>query len=58
MCVTTDTFFINIATTRNQPVTNYWLTGPNDNDQVIEEPDELKGSSPVLKPSGGGDSAA
>ena len=30
----------------------------NDNDQVIEEPDEPKGSSPVLKPSGGGDSVA
>ena len=29
-----------------------------DKDQVIEEPDELKGSSPVLKPSGGGDSVA
>ena len=37
---------------------NYWLTGTNDNDQIIEEPDELKGSSPVLKPSGGGDSVA
>ena len=23
--------------------------GTNDNDQVIEEPDELKGSRPVLK---------
>jgi len=32
--------------------------GTNDNDQVIEEPDELKGSRPVLKPSGGGDSVA
>jgi hypothetical protein len=27
-------------------------------DQVIEEPHELKGSSPVLKSSGGGDSVA
>jgi hypothetical protein len=32
--------------------------GTNDNDQVIEEPDELKSSRPVLKPSGGGDSVA
>jgi hypothetical protein len=32
--------------------------GTNDNDQVIEEPDELKGSSPVLKPSGGSDPVA
>jgi RNA-directed DNA polymerase len=29
-----------------------------DKDQVIEEPDEPKGSRPVLKPSGGGDSVA
>lgn len=27
-------------------------------DEVIEEPDELKGSSPVLKPSGGSDPVA
>ncbi len=26
-CVTTDTFFIDIAIKRNQPVTNYWLDG-------------------------------
>jgi hypothetical protein len=32
--------------------------GTNDNDQVIEEPDELKGSRPVLKPSGGSDPVA
>jgi hypothetical protein len=32
--------------------------GTNDNDQVIEEPDELKGSSLVLKPSGGSDPVA
>jgi hypothetical protein len=32
--------------------------GTNDNDPVIEEPNELKSSSPVLKPSGGGDSVA
>ena len=58
MCVTTDTFFIDIASKRNQPVANYWLMGTNDNDQVIEEPDELKGSRPVLKPSGGSDPVA
>jgi RNA-directed DNA polymerase len=32
--------------------------GVNDNDQAIEEPDELKGSRPVLKTSGAGDSLA
>ena len=58
MCVITDTYSIDIATKRNQPVTNYGLMGTNDNDQVLEEPDEPKGSRPVLKPSGGGDSVA
>jgi hypothetical protein len=32
--------------------------GTVDNDQVIEEPDELKSSCPVLKPSGGSDPVA
>ena len=32
--------------------------GTIDKDQVVEEPDEPKGSRPVLKPSGGGDSVA
>lgn len=32
--------------------------GMNDNHWMIEEPDESKGSRPVLKPSGGGDSVA
>jgi hypothetical protein len=29
--------------------------GANDKGQIAEEPDEVKVSSPVLKPSGGGD---
>jgi hypothetical protein len=32
--------------------------GTNDNRRMIEEPDEPKGSRPVLKPSGGGDPVA
>jgi len=33
-------------------------SGVNDNDQAVEEPDEAKVSSPVLKTSGAGDSLA
>jgi RNA-directed DNA polymerase len=40
-------------TARDQPA-----AGTNDNRQMIEEPDESKGSRPVLKPSGGGDPVA
>lgn len=32
--------------------------GVNDNDQAVEEPDEVKVSSPVLKTSGVGDDLA
>jgi RNA-directed DNA polymerase len=34
------------------------VAGTNDNGQMVEEPDEANVSRPVLKPSGGGDSAA
>jgi hypothetical protein len=33
-------------------------SGVNDNDQAVEEPDEAKVSSPVLKTSGVGDNLA
>ena len=60
MCVTIDSFFIDIATLQNQPeeIITTGSMGTLTMGQVIEEPDELKVSSPVLKPSGGGDSVA
>jgi hypothetical protein len=56
MNLKTSSFSIDIATMSNPRL--IVDLGVNDNDQAVEEPDEAKVSSPVLKTSGAGDSLA